>query len=179
MTDYELTRRDALKALGAAGVTVAGGAAALSWTDVGEENETTFGDHERRTVQAVASVVYPSEVEGVEAFVNSYVAGRLEDDPNRATSMADAVAALDGYAREWEDSDFVSLDADRRHETLRGMGVHVTTPDPSGDPRQRVRYYLVNELLFALYSSPTGGRLIGIENPQGHPGGIESYRRGP
>ena len=40
----------------------------------------------------------------------------------------------------------------------------------------RVRFFVVNELLFALYSSPTGGSLVGIENPVGHPGGTESYQ---
>jgi hypothetical protein len=42
-----------------------------------------------------------------------------------------------------------------------------------------VRYYVVNELLLALYASPTGGELVGIENPQGHPGGTASYQQGP
>jgi hypothetical protein len=42
-----------------------------------------------------------------------------------------------------------------------------------------VRYYVVNELLYALYTSPTGGELVGIENPQGHPGGHESYQHEP
>jgi len=46
-------------------------------------------------------------------------------------------------------------------------------------PGHRVRYYLVNDLLFALYSSPTGGKLVGIENPQGHPGGTGSYQQPP
>ncbi|WP_135302849.1 gluconate 2-dehydrogenase subunit 3 family protein [Haloarcula amylovorans] len=181
MTDYELTRRDALKALGAAGVTVAGGAAALSWPDDGETKRDgqTLGDHERETLHAVARVVYPSEVNGVEEFVDSYVSGRVGSDPDRAAGIADAIEALDAYAREWEDGEFVALDSTLRTETLSAMGIRQADPDPNGDPRQRVRYYLVNELLFALYSSPTGGRLVGIENPQGHPGGTESYRRPP
>ncbi|MEA5408870.1 hypothetical protein VB773_15715 [Haloarculaceae archaeon H-GB2-1] len=52
-------------------------------------------------------------------------------------------------------------------------------PNPDGTTAERVRYYLVNEPLYALYASPTGGTLVGIENPQGHPGGTESYQRGP
>jgi hypothetical protein len=42
-----------------------------------------------------------------------------------------------------------------------------------------VRHLVVNDLLYALYASPTGARLAGLENPPGHPGGIESYREGP
>jgi len=191
MTDYELTRRDALKALGAAGVTVAGGAAALTWEssedpDTAESaevdadtSESEFGDHERETYRAVAAIVYPSEVTGVGAFVDSYLAGRTNADPERATEMAAAVADLDGYTREWEDTTFAALDVATQEETLHGMGVHTSDPDPHGDPRHRVRYYLVNDLLFALYSSPTGGELVGIENPQGHPGGTNSYQQPP
>ncbi|EMA01978.1 Tat (twin-arginine translocation) pathway signal sequence [Haloarcula vallismortis] len=191
MTDYELTRRDALKALGAAGVTVTGGAAALVWNESGDdetadsaENDTAtaeseFGDHERETYRAVAAIVYPSEVTGVQEFVDSYVTGRVEADPERATEMSTAVADLDAYAQEWEDTVFAALDTETQEETLRGMGVKASDPDPHGDPRHRVRYYLVNDLLFALYSSPTGGTLVGIENPQGYPGGASSYQQPP
>jgi hypothetical protein len=59
------------------------------------------------------------------------------------------------------------------------MGLSITDPRPAGTDRERVRYYLVDELLYALYASPTGGRLLGIENPPGHPGGLDSYQRGP
>jgi hypothetical protein len=191
MTDYELTRRDALKALGAAGVTVAGGAAALSWdgpeneadsteaTENQDPSEPDFGDHERETYRAVAGIVYPSEVTGIREFVDSYLAGRTEADPERASEMAAAVADLDAYTREWEDTEFAAVDSPTQEETLRGMGVHKADPDPNGDPRHRVRYYLVNDLLFALYSSPTGGELVGIENPQGYPGGTSSYQQPP
>ena len=191
MTDYELTRRDALKALGAAGVTVTGGAAALTWNgaedddtvEPAEDNATSpepsFGGHERETYRAVAAIVYPSEVASVQEFVDSYVAGRVEADPERATDMATAVADLDAYTREWEDTVFTALDTETQEETLRGMGVNASDPDPHGDPRHRVRYYLVNDLLFALYSSPTGGKLVGIENPQGYPGGTSSYQQPP
>ena len=191
MTDYELSRRDALKALGAAGVTVAGGAAALTWNrsrgddtaesaeDAADRSGPDFGAHEYETYRAVAAVVYPSQVTGVQEFVDSYVTGRVEADPERAEAMAAAVSALDTYTREWEGTDFVAVDTATQEETLRGMGVRVADPDPHGDPRHRVRYYLVNDLLFALYSSPTGGELVGIENPQGYPGGTSSYQQPP
>ena len=177
MTDYELTRRDALKALGAAGVTVAGGAAALTWSDSDDDSDDRpLGESERETLHAVAKTVYPSELDGIGAFVDAFIAGRLDAEPERADGIADAVAALDAYTSEWEDAPFREVEADRREETLTGMGVDTAEPDPDGYPRERVRYYIVNELLFALYSSPTGGELVGLENPQGHPGGTESYR---
>jgi hypothetical protein len=42
-----------------------------------------------------------------------------------------------------------------------------------------VRYYVVDELLYAFYASPVGGGMAGIENPPGYPGGTESYQEGP
>lgn len=170
----ELDRRDVLKALGAAGLTVGGGAVLLEWTA-----DEQFDDHDRRTLHAVARTVYPSELAGIGPFVDGVVSGRVEADPERAEGITDAVDALDEYTREWEDSQFRDLDAETRDETLRAMGVESADPDPEGTPRERVRYYLVNELLFALYSSPTGGELVGLENPQGHPGGTSSYQRPP
>ncbi|MEF8783534.1 MAG: gluconate 2-dehydrogenase subunit 3 family protein [Haloarculaceae archaeon] len=172
MTDHELTRRDALVALTAAGV-AAGGLGALAWDD------DALGSEERETLVAVARTLYPAEIEGVKQFVEAYVAGLTENRPERAAGIADAIEALDAYATEHESERYVDLSEKRRDSLLREMGVDTADPDPEGIEPARLRYYLVNELLFALYASPTGGRLVGIENPQGHPGGIESYRRGP
>ncbi|WP_324662117.1 gluconate 2-dehydrogenase subunit 3 family protein [Haloarcula sediminis] len=174
----ELDRRDVLKALGAAGIAVGGGAALLEWAD-NDGDGTVVTDHERRTLHAVARTVYPSEVDGVGSFVDGYMSRRLRDDLERADAVLDALSALDSYAREWEDTDFRQLDPAKQEETLRAMGVADADPVPDGAPRERVRYYLVNELVYGLYSSPTGGELVGIENPQGHPGGTESYQRPP
>jgi hypothetical protein len=174
----ELSRRDALAALAATGI-AGGGVVALSASDDGEgrdsDGDTTTetgrdrppgpvaeGDIEILT--AAAAVLYPSEVAGVETFVSRFVRGRAAEQPDHAAGIVDAVA---------------SLDAPEREDALDQLGVRTAEPDPDGTDVERVRYYVVNELLFALYSSPTGGELVGLENPQGHPGGIDSYRRGP
>lgn len=170
----QLTRRDVLAALGAAGV--AGGASVLA-TDVLRGDPVD--DHDVATLVAVADAVYPSEVEGVESFVREYSVARVRDRPEYGHGVSDAVATLDEYARDWFDGRFVALDADARRTLLDQMSVDAADPDPGGDDPERVRYYLVNELLFALYTTPTGGRLAGLENPQGHPGGVDSYQRGP
>lgn len=170
----ELSRRDALVALGAAGAAVGGGA--LAWDRI---DDPSFGERERETLVAVARTVYPSEVSGVAAFVERYVVGRVEDRPAYAAGVADAASALDRYARTHEGARFVDLDPDERDALLRRMAVDVADPDPEGTDAARVRFYLVNELLYALYTSPTGGELVGLENPQGYPGGIDSYQRPP
>lgn len=183
---YELTRRDALAALSAAGA--AGGVGVLAWDALdesgegdpgGETSEPVLSETDRKTIVAVAAVVYPSEVTGVPDFVERYVVGRVQDRPEHAAGMRDAVAVLDEYAETWADRPFREAAVAKRDDLLRRMGVNVSEPDPDGVERQRVRYYLVNELQFALYASPTGGELVGLENPQGHPGGTRSYRLPP
>jgi len=183
MTDTTLTRRDALAALTAAGAAGVGLAAMTrdpeEDTSPAPDDSDPLGVHERETLIAVARVVYPDELEGVGEFVRTYAAGRAETRPERARAIADTVARLDERADRAEGAPYVDLSPGRQDELLREMGVDAVDPDPEGIVAARLRYYLVNELLFALYASPTGGRLVGIENPQGYPGGIDSYQHGP
>lgn len=169
-----LTRRDAVAALAAVGVTVGGGA--LAWDRLADDE---LGEEEHETLVALARTVYPSVVEGVPEFVERYTVGRARQRPAYARGIASAIATLDDYAIEFFDGEFATLDAATRDKLLRQLAVDTVDPDPDGTAPQRVRYYLVNELLYALYTTPTGGELVGIENPQGHPGGTTSYRRPP
>ncbi|WP_058567363.1 gluconate 2-dehydrogenase subunit 3 family protein, partial [Haloferax marisrubri] len=130
----------------------------------------------RETMVAAGEVVYPSAAEGVSEFVETYVVGRARDDSRRA-AMVDAATELDDVARDWEGAAFADLPADDRDRLLRELGVDAADPVPDGTLSERLRFHVVNELLYAFYASPTGGRLAGIENPIGHPGGAESYRR--
>ena len=178
----ELTRRDALAALAASGVAVGTGAVLEGNPFAnGDESESEGHSPEDRldSLLAVAEVVYPSKVSGVEEFVRTYALGRVEDRPAYREGMVEALSTLDEYARTWHDADFRTLDPATRESVLDEMGVDTADSDPGGGDPQRVRYYVVNELLYALYTSPTGGKLVGIENPQGHPGGTDSYQRGP
>lgn len=170
----ELTRRDAIAALGAAGIAV--GAAALGSEILEAEG---FTERDLSTITAAAQVLYPTEVEGIGPFVEDYLAGRAADRPSHAAEVRAATRRLDAYAREWRDAPFADLAPDARADLMRSMGLDAAEPDPDGADPSRLRYYLVNELLFALYASPTGGELVGLENPQGHPGGTDSYRRPP
>ena len=187
----ELTRRDALAALSAAGATVGGGVVAARFDppradDVaGGNSEDANGDDTGVSLstdlldllEAVAEVVYPDGADNRRAFVDSYVVGRVADRPAYREGLREAAAQLDAVARDWHDAPYAALDAEVRDRTLRDLGVETADPDPEGPISDRIRFYLVNDLLFAFYSSPTGGRLVGIENPIGHPGGIESYQR--
>ncbi|MBV0903072.1 gluconate 2-dehydrogenase subunit 3 family protein [Haloarcula salina] len=186
----ELSRRDALVALSAAGVAVGGGGAVLLAGDEEPDREAggsggssaSLGPIDEgglETLTAAADVLYPDQVAGVDEFVERFVRGRARTQPDHVAGIADAVAYLDDYAQAWFDEEFADLAPATRDRALRRMNADTVDPDPDGSDEQRVRYFVVNELLFALYASPTGGKLVGIENPQGHPGGTESYQRGP
>lgn len=180
----ELTRRDAVAALAALGVgggTLSGCAAPTRPAPDGSDGDrSTEIDPERirETLVAVAEVVYPSEVTGTTTFVETFLEGRLEDESHAANVDA-AVAELNERAEQWFGDSFPALSHDDRDRCLREVGTDTADEDPEGRPGERMRYYVVNELLLALYTSPTGGELAGIENPIGHAGGLESYQRGP
>ncbi|NLV10576.1 gluconate 2-dehydrogenase subunit 3 family protein [Halomicrobium mukohataei] len=177
MTDYELTRRDAVIALAVGGVAAG---SALTWDRLRRDDEQPgLSERQRETLLALADTIYPEAVDNVDAFVERYVVGKVIDRPTYGRGVATALDELESYAQTWEEQSFAALDQAGRDELLREFSVDTADPDPDGRPEERVRYYLVNELQYALYSSPTGGKLVGLENPQGHPGGTESYRQPP
>ncbi len=168
-----LTRRDALAALASAGVAGAAGCAAPE--AAGERLDPAATG----TLVAAAAVLYPSDVENMEEFVRTYARGRTRADPERRAGIEATTAALDEVAREWYGEGFATMPVERREATMRETGADTADPDPDGALANRVRFYVVNELLYALYTSPAGGRLAGVENPVGHPGGTTSYQQGP
>ena len=197
MAEYELTRRDAVAALAAVAGAGTGCLALTAEAPQADGNASREGDpdagpgggdpgadsrlsaRDRRTVRALTRTLYTSEVANVGPFVSTYLDGLATGAPDRLGEMAAAVDQLDDHARAWHDAPFAALDAATRDRTLRSFGLESATPDPAGNRVERVRHYLVDELLLALYASPTGGDLVGLPNPPGHPGGLASYRRGP
>ncbi|MCX2817994.1 MAG: hypothetical protein ACI9QA_000299 [Methanobacteriota archaeon] len=169
----ELTRRDALVALGVAG-TATGGAYAVSRL---EDDDTAEAVVER--LSHVAEAVYPSEVDVTHDFLETYVVGRVEERDGYLEGVTDALDSLDSYTRNLRHEGFGDAPPDARDSLLRYMGVDEAEPAPDGTEAERVRYYVVNELQYALYTTPVGGKLVGIENPVGYPGGLNSYRREP
>jgi hypothetical protein len=199
----ELTRRDAVAALAALGSGGAVGLAAREYergasrrdgASDGDGSDVADGDLPddrtvRETMVAVAEVVYPSEVEGVATFVETFVDGRLDRggdggetgsaDGGHGEGVRRAVADLNELGRAWYDAPVEELPVADRDSLLDEVGADTAEEHPTGTTAERIRYYVVNELLLGLYTSPTGGELVGIENPQGHPGGLASYQRGP
>jgi hypothetical protein len=185
----ELTRRDAMAALVGAGILGGGSAAALArdgFADDGgdavEAADEGDGVDRDRVVDALvtaARAVYPTPVENVGAFVETYAATKLDRRPEFAEGATGVVDALDAEAQITFESRFADLGPTEAETVLRRVGAETAESVPDGTAAERVRYYVVNEVLYALYTSPTGGELVGIENPQGYPGGTDSYQRGP
>lgn len=163
----ELTRRDALAALAAMG-------ASTGCLGTGGDSvpSSTVPD-----MLAVAEVVYPDEVETSEEFIETYVIGRAGLREEYLGSVSDTLGDLEDSTREIRGDGFGSFPVDERDALLRTFGVDTADPRPEGTLAERVRYYVVNELQYALYTTPVGGRLVGIENPIGHPGGTDTYTK--
>lgn len=178
----ELTRRDVLGALAAAGVGSVSGCSDMldEAPAVGSStDDDPVSAHEVETLVALAEVVYPSVVSGVEEFVRDYSVVRVRSDPAYGREVVEAVSRLDEYVVEWYDTLYAELAQSTRIAVLDQMTVDTASPDPEGVTSERVRYYLVNELLYAFYTSSTGAGLVGLENPPGLPGGTQSYQEGP
>ncbi|PSQ01892.1 hypothetical protein BRC94_02800 [Halobacteriales archaeon QS_5_70_17] len=178
----ELTRRDALAALAGAGVVGGGGAAVLArdpFGEAGPDDSPGATTAVLPTLTAAAEVVYPSDLDGIGEFVETYALGRVADRPDDRDGLASAVREVDAAAREWYGAAYADLDRSSRDEVLRELGADAADPDPAGSRAERVRYYVVNELLYALYTSPAGADLVGVGNVVGHAGGTEAYRREP
>lgn len=180
----QLTRRDALAALTAIGVGGIGfGVGGDLSLRVGEESDgvtqySLSSDH-LDTIVAVAEVVYPSEISIQQEFIETYVDGRTKGRQQYREGMQRAIRELNRLSADAYGLQFRQLSPDRRDQLLRSAGVDRVTPARDGTLREQIRYYLVNDLLYALYTTPTGGSLIGNTNPPGHPGGIETYQTDP
>ena len=176
-TPQRLTRRDALAALAVGGVGLGGSAVLVSEVPEDATVDSDLGDEAIATLVAVAEAVYPSAVQADESFVSTYARGLPSE---RRAGMAEAVAALDDGATRLTGSRFAAIpSASKRRSVLRRLGVDRARSAPDGTPPERILYHLVNSLLYALFSSPRGGDLVGIENPAGYPGGYEAYSRSP
>lgn len=150
----------------------------LSEFDRSRESQDTsdVSNEELRTLSSLATVVYPSTVTETEGLVENYLGYQ---PPERLHEIRDAIAALDRHAQRRYGAEFAALGPAERERLVRELGVDRAVPDGDGTTSERIRHYLVNGLLFALFTDPAGSRLVGIDNPLGHPGGYESYAMEP
>ena len=165
----KLTRRDALIATATAGALGMAGVGASN-LDGRSSGRSTLTIDDVETMEAVAEIVYPSEIETSVEFVEEYTA---ELHVSRRRGITAAIDDLDRATRRNHGSRFAAFDHDQRTALFRDLGVHRVQPNSTGTVPERIRSYLVNGLLFALFTTPTGGALVSIENPLGYPGEYE------
>lgn len=170
----QLSRRDAIVALGALG-----GTATVAGTLRNRDEAPGADEAVTSRLLATARAIYPPAVAVDRSFITTYVRGRLEDRPNYAEGQTAALQDLRDASRRSAGRPFTELDIDGRRSVLRRMGVPRAQPHQDGTVEERIRYYVVNDLIYVLFSTPVGGQLVGCENPPGYPGGLEAYQRGP
>lgn len=164
------SRRSVLASLGLGALGGTGLLAVRRSDTTADSNErpVEISDDAVTTMVALSEVIYPSSVTVSAGFVRGYVGLLGRWHQNR---IQDAVEDLDIVSRSTTGRQFSELTVDRREAVLRTLGVGSVTPDPTGTASARVRYYLCNGLLLALFTAPDGTRLFGIDNPLGYPGG--------
>ena len=161
----ELSRRDALTALAAAGITSAAGCAGLSADEATDASPM-------ETLVGLADVLYPSEIDPTAEFIETFMFGRITNEESYREELTAGIETLDELATDQQGGAFHTLGADQRRSVIENTDLRSGPSEPDGSDVARVNYYLLDELLFAFYSSPTGGELIGNKNPRGYPGGF-------
>lgn len=171
----KLDRRDVL--LGAAGVFAGIGVQAGFAADeeaLAAATRSDLSDEAVATLVRVARVVYPSDVSVDPGFVDAYYF-TLPD--YRVTAAARAVDGLDSHARATYGARYGALGDGKAETLLRNLGVDSAIPRAHGVLAERVRYHVVNGLLYALFTSPRGSRLFGVEQPIGYGGGYHGHEQ--
>lgn len=128
------------------------------------------------TMAAVAETVFPDGVVVTDAFVDIYVRGRQRTD-RHVGERREALTVLDDRARHDHGAAFADVSLGRRADVLRSLGVDDARAAPEGAIAERIRYYAVRDLLFALYVSPAGEALIGAGSSPGAMAAADGGRR--
>jgi len=168
-----LTRRQTL--LGLVGASSAGGLSVYELLD----RTTIDGPLSEAGMDGlltVADIVHPASPEDVEPVISAYV-GRLNDE--RVRGLVTTLSELDSRSRRHFGASFGALSRAQGERLLATLGVNRVQSRPEGTLAERVRYHLVNSVLYALLTYPTGTELFGIGNPAGFPGGFPSHTEEP
>ncbi|MFO7925678.1 MAG: hypothetical protein ACQET5_00140 [Halobacteriota archaeon] len=167
------TRRQAL--LGLVGASSAGGLGVYELLDR-TMVDGPLSDAGMDGLLTVADIVHPAAPEDVEPVISAYVDG-LSDD--RIRELVTALYELDSRSRRHFGVSFGALSRARGERLLATLGVNRAQSRPKGTLAERVRYHIVNAVLYALLTRPAGTELFGIGNPVGFPGGFASYTGEP
>lgn len=171
----QLTRRDAVAALVAGGFSamIVGGSGSVEDGPEAGSSQVTLTDDEIETLVAATEFIYPSEVDAATSFVRTYTSAMGAE---RTRGMQETLDVIESASRRTFGTAFRSLPVEKREALFRRLNVDSVDPEMHGGDAERIRYYVVNGLLYALFTTPKGSELFGIQNPIGYPGGHESYQ---
>lgn len=175
----ELTRRDAVRALVVGGGLGASGIAVAEMRDATTDhaaNDTEFESDHIKTAVAVGEVVYPTAVSGINEFVEEYLRALPTGKKGKIASVLDSFHA---HIQSRHTVQFWNMPIRGRKAALRDLGVTRVSPAATGTLPELVRYHIINQLLYGLFTVPKGSELVGISNPVGYPGGYQSYQQSP
>lgn len=119
-----------------------------------------------------ADVVFPVETRSKRSSISNYVDG-LNDDRTRA--LLGTLSGLDRAASRRFGSPFRSLSRGEAKRLFAVLGVDRVQSRPEGTLPERVRFHVVNSVLYALLTHPTGTESFDVGNPVGYPGGIPTH----
>lgn len=180
-----ISRRGLLTALGGAAAAAAGygyglgSEGRLSLDDAAGSDDSPASPADVETLTALATAILPSSFDVDESWVENRVLGRVEPKPGHFERLVAAIEAVDSHAKARFGAPVTSLPSSQRRGVLVSMGVTEVHPTADGTTAERVRFHLVNDLLYAMLTSPESSDLTGIANPPGYPGGTSVYTQGP
>lgn len=164
----ELTRREQL--VGLIG-TATGVSSALYVFNKPALPRSDLSTSDIETMRATAEVVYPSDVDVSSEFIENYMDRMCRA---RMQETKRVITDLDRKSRGVFGKNFAAISPVNRDTLLRHLGVNRVQPRVTGTLAGRIRFHLVNSLLYALFTHPKGSELYGIDNPVGYPGGFEN-----
>ncbi len=168
-----LTRRRTL------GILALASAGSVSIHELTRSPSTGSGSLSERQVQkllTIVDVVYPSsDPRQFEPTVRNYVDSLPEE---RRQILLGTLAELDRITADALGQPLGAASTPGVIMVMKRIGVDRVQSKPRGMLAERIRFHLVNSIMYALLTEPRVTRSFGIDNPVGYPGGFSSYISG-
>lgn len=169
-----LSRREALLGLLGVSTGVSLSTYELTGNRYGSDGRRSLSRRDREALLTIADIVHPANPGGFEPVIARYVR-RLPASRERA--LLGTLSELDGVSRRQLGAGFGSLSTPEARLLLEGLGVDGVQSNRQGTLAERIRFHLINSVMYALLTDPSGTAVLGIDNPVGYPGGFSSYTR--
>jgi len=160
--------------LGLVGASSVLGLGAYELTGGTRSTDEDIPPHVVEGMLTVADAVYPGDPEPFRSILRRYV-DRLGE--SRLGGLLETLAELDQISSRYSGSLFRSLSGAEATRLFERLGVNRVQSRRAGTLSERVRFHLVNSVLYAILTDPAGTERFDVGNPAGYPGGFDSYTR--